>query len=144
MKSGWPGVSMRLTVTSSIANDTTADLIGMPRCRWRASVSVWVLPSSTLPIWSMTPAAKRSRSVRVVLPASTCARIPKFSVCTKRHVLYEGTSDGHERCSHALLLGSEWNYPYESPAQQGFLGPQRALGNPTRSRAVNCFLVDKL
>src|SRR4029077_18713017 len=87
-------------------NETTADLIVMPRCRSSARVSVWVLPSSTLPIWSMTPAAKRSRSVRVVLPASTCARIPKFSVYTKRHVLYRGTSDGHERCSHALLLGS--------------------------------------
>ena len=44
MKSGWPGVSIRLTVTSSIANDTTADLIVMPRCRSSASESVWVLP----------------------------------------------------------------------------------------------------
>jgi hypothetical protein len=35
MKSGWPGVSIRLTVTSSIGNDTTADLIVMPR--WRSS-----------------------------------------------------------------------------------------------------------
>ena len=57
MKSGWPGVSIRLTVTSSIANDTTADLIVMPRCCSSASESVWVLPSSTLPISSMTPAA---------------------------------------------------------------------------------------
>ena len=57
MKSGWPGVSIRLTVTSSIANDTTADLIVIPRCRSSASESVWVLPSSTLPISSMTPAA---------------------------------------------------------------------------------------
>ena len=57
MKSGWPGVSIRLTVTSSMANDTTADLIVMPRCRSSASESVWVLPSSTLPISSMTPAA---------------------------------------------------------------------------------------
>src|SRR2546430_2080869 len=57
MKSGWPGVSIRLTVTSSTANDTTADLIVMPRCRSSAMESVWVLPSSTLPISSMTPAA---------------------------------------------------------------------------------------
>ena len=57
MKSGWPGVSIRLTVTSSMTNDTTADLIVMPRCRSSASESVWVLPSSTLPISSMTPAA---------------------------------------------------------------------------------------
>jgi hypothetical protein len=26
----------------------------MPRCRSSARVSVWVLPSSTLPMWSMT------------------------------------------------------------------------------------------
>ncbi len=57
MKSGWPGVSIRLTVTSSIANDTTADLIVMPRCRSSAKESVWVVPSSTRPISSMTPAA---------------------------------------------------------------------------------------
>jgi hypothetical protein len=31
MKSGWPGVSIRLTVTSSIAKETTAALIVMPR-----------------------------------------------------------------------------------------------------------------
>ena len=57
MKSGWPGVSIRLTVTSPTVNDTTADLIVMPRCRSSASESVWVVPSSTLPTSSMTPAA---------------------------------------------------------------------------------------
>ncbi len=57
MKSGWPGVSIRLTVTPPTTNDTTADLIVMPRRRSSASVSVCVLPSSTLPISSMTPAA---------------------------------------------------------------------------------------
>jgi hypothetical protein len=40
MKSGWPGVSIRLTVTSSIGNETTADLIVMPRCCSSASESV--------------------------------------------------------------------------------------------------------
>jgi hypothetical protein len=40
-----------------MANDTTADLLVMPRCRSSARKSVWVLPSSTLPISSMTPAA---------------------------------------------------------------------------------------
>ncbi len=58
MKSGWPGVSIRLTVTSSsMTNETTADLIVMPRWRSSARVSVCVFPSSTLPISSMTPAA---------------------------------------------------------------------------------------
>ncbi len=57
MKSGWPGVSIRLTVTSPIANETTADLIVIPRWRSSASESVCVVPSSTLPTSSMTPAA---------------------------------------------------------------------------------------
>ena len=44
MKSGWPGVSIRLTVTSSTTNDTTAALIVMPRRRSNSSVSVCVSP----------------------------------------------------------------------------------------------------
>ena len=47
MKSGWPGVSIRSMVTSSTANDATADLMVMPRARSSASESVCVLPSST-------------------------------------------------------------------------------------------------
>jgi hypothetical protein len=38
-------------------NDTTADWMVMPRWRSRASVSVWVVPRSTLPTRSMTPVA---------------------------------------------------------------------------------------
>jgi len=113
MKSGWPGVSIRLTVRSSTANDTTADRIVMPRCRSRARVSVWVLPSSTRPIVPMTPAANSSRSVRLVLPASTCATIPRFSALTKRHVLMAGNDSflaGHERWAHDALLVS-WRSP---------------------------------
>lgn len=49
MKSGWPGVSIRLTVRPATSNDTTADLMVMPRCRSRSSESVCVLPSSTRP-----------------------------------------------------------------------------------------------
>jgi hypothetical protein len=63
MKSGWPGVSIRLTVTWSIENEATADLIVIPRCRSSASESVCVVPASTLPISSMMPAASSSRSV---------------------------------------------------------------------------------
>ena len=85
MKSGWPGVSIRLTVTSPMPNDTTADLMVMPRCRSSASVSVWVLPLSTLPISSMTPAANSSRSVRLVLPALTWARMPRLRVLGCAH-----------------------------------------------------------
>src|SRR5580658_10669836 len=73
----------------------------MPRCRSSTMVSVWVLPSSTLPISAMTPAANSSRSVRLVLPASTCARIPRLRVLTERHVPWIGRKcqlDEHERC----------------------------------------------
>ena len=57
MKSGWPGVSMMLTAKSPMRNETTAALIVIPRRRSSSSVSVCVVPRSTLPISSMTPAA---------------------------------------------------------------------------------------
>jgi hypothetical protein len=38
----------------------------------------------------MTPAAYSSRSVRLVLPASTCAKIPKFNVRITRPVIQMG------------------------------------------------------
>jgi hypothetical protein len=56
MKSGWPGVSIRLTLIPPTANEATADLIVIPRWRSRARESVCVVPSLTLPGWSMTPA----------------------------------------------------------------------------------------
>src|SRR5205823_14402498 len=62
--------------------------------------------ASTRAIWSMAPAAWTSRSKSVVLPASTCAEIPKFSVRrTMRHTLRIGRKalrDGHERWAHLL------------------------------------------
>jgi len=63
--------------------------------------SVWVVPASTLPTRSMAPAEKRSRSVRVVLPASTCARMPRLSVRMGPHAFQGGDHllAGHE-CSH--------------------------------------------
>src|SRR3712207_5163287 len=81
----------------------------MPRFCSSARESVWVLPSSTLPISSMTPAAYSSRSVKVVLPASTCARIPRFKVPIELHVLQIGGSyllNRHESSAHLLLLVS--------------------------------------
>ena len=55
-KSGWPGVSIKLTQVPSTVKDATADLIVIPRCRSSASESVCVVPSSTLPGSSITPA----------------------------------------------------------------------------------------
>jgi hypothetical protein len=46
-----------LTVTPSTVNDATAARIVMPRWRSIAMVSVCVVPRSTLPTASMTPAA---------------------------------------------------------------------------------------
>jgi hypothetical protein len=104
MKSGWPGVSIRSTVTASApeptVNETTADRMVMPRRRSRSEESVWVLPSSTLPISSITPASWSSLSVRLVLPASTWATMPRLSVRAKRHVLRWGGGCGHARSTH--------------------------------------------
>src|SRR5215469_15890938 len=96
---------------SPTGNEATADLIVIPRCRSSGSESVRVVPASTLPSRSITPEANSSRSVRVVLPASTCARIPKLSVfCDTRHTLRigpKGHLDGHERLAHlpSLAIG---------------------------------------
>src|SRR3954454_15568494 len=112
MKSGCPGVSTTLTVVPSSGNDTTAALIVMPRRRSRARLSVWVVPESTDPGSSMTPARCRSRSVRVVLPASTWARMPRLSKrvggrdCT-RGPFEVAELDGSVRCSH---LGASWDH----------------------------------
>src|SRR5258708_22807191 len=60
----------------------------------------------------MTPEVYSSRSVRVVFPASTCARIPKLSVFRDtRHTLRigpKGHLDGRERLAHlpSLTIGS--------------------------------------
>ena len=101
MKSGWPGVSTRLTARSPTRNEATADRIVMPRSRSSSSESVWVVPASTLPTRSIAPVVKRSRSVRVVLPASTWARIPRLSVRMGPHAFQGG---GHllagHGCSH--------------------------------------------
>ena len=113
MKSGWPGVSMTLTSTSPSGNPTTAALIVMPRRRSSARLSVRVVPASTDPGRSMTPAWCRSRSVRVVLPASTWARMPRLSErldgCDgTRGPFEEVDADGSVRCSHlgTSLLGT--------------------------------------
>jgi len=104
IKSGWPGVSIRLTVVSPMANETTAARIVMPRARSSAKVSVCVLPASTLPTASMTPASKSRRSVRVVLPASTCASIPRFKHRIQLHDLTKVEAlRVHDGRLHAIL-----------------------------------------
>src|SRR5258708_15542864 len=69
----------------------------MPRRRSMSIESVRVVPASTLPSSLMAPASNSRRSVRLVLPASTCARIPRLSVC-KGQLLQESGRDC-QRCS---------------------------------------------
>src|SRR6476620_11802168 len=77
----------------------------MPRARSNSIVSVWVVPLSTLPTDRMTPVSKRMRSVRVVLPASTCARIPRL-IIAMRHAFVEDALDCWtlQRLPHWTLL----------------------------------------
>src|SRR3712207_7906340 len=60
-------------------------------------------------------------SVRLVLPTSTCARMPRLRVCTKRHVLdYRGGGSGvggHERCCHFTLPGGPRSEEHTSELQ---------------------------
>src|SRR5215208_5191300 len=77
----------------------------MPRARSSSNVSVCVVPLSTLPTDVMTPVSKRMRSVRLVLPASTCARIPRVTTAM-RHTFVEEASDHWtlQRLPHGTLL----------------------------------------
>src|SRR5918995_6297126 len=77
----------------------------MPRARSSSIVSVCVVPLSTLPTDLMTPVSKRMRSVRLVLPASTCARIPRVTTAM-RHTFVEAASVRWtlQRLPHGRLL----------------------------------------
>jgi hypothetical protein len=74
-------VSSRLTWRSGNPNAATALRMVMPLRRSISPVSVCVVPASTLPSRSVTPVACSSRSVRLVLPASTWATMPRLMVC---------------------------------------------------------------
>src|SRR6516225_9481902 len=87
--------------------------------------SVRVVPASTLPGSGMTPASNSSRSVRLVLPASTCARIPRLRV-RNGQLLQESGRDwwqGSCRTHHGYLL--------DKPSADNPLPPSPAsLRNP--------------
>ena len=57
-----------------------AEVIVMPRSLSWAIQSITAVPSSTPPILYIRPAIYKTRSVTVVLPASTCAIKPIFLI----------------------------------------------------------------
>lgn len=107
------------TETPSPTNDTAAGLIVTLCCRSSAKVSVWVLPCSTLPISSVTPTAMSGRSVKLVLPASACAKMPGWKIPV-RIAFVEETADHWtlQRLPQVTLLSrGPWSEPDEKPAQ---------------------------
>lgn len=85
-KSTWPGVSIRLIRCPSQSQLTAAAKIVMPRSRSCGSKSVTVVPSWTSPRLWVAPVRNRNRSVTVVLPASTWARMPRLRTRSVRWV----------------------------------------------------------
>ncbi len=75
-KSAWPGVSTRLIMQPFRHIRTAAARTDMPRRFSTGRESVWAVPLSTLPASRMAPVRESSCSVRVVLPASTSAKMP--------------------------------------------------------------------
>ena len=71
-KSAKPGVSMRLSLTSSTLQGARANDMDMWDLISSGSKSLTVVPSSTLPGREMVPVAKRSDSASVVLPEPLC------------------------------------------------------------------------
>jgi len=66
----YPGVSIRLTLTSLCSKKATAVLMVIPRSISSSSKSVTVCPSSTLANRLTAPLSKSSAETRVVLPVS--------------------------------------------------------------------------
>ncbi|MGW7522390.1 heme-binding protein [Streptomyces sp. NPDC054783] len=90
----------------------------------------------------MTPAAYSSRSVRLVLPASTCARIPRFRVRevvrTECHVLQvDGDSFrvGHELSAHRSA-------PWSQRAASASLAHRTSGGEGISARPLAMAVVD--
>lgn len=83
-KSTCPGVSIRLMRCPAQSQLTAAAKMVMPRSRSCGSKSVTVVPSWTSPRRCVVPVANRIRSVRVVLPASTWARMPRLRTADRR------------------------------------------------------------
>ncbi len=77
-KSTWPGVSIRLIRWPSQVQLTAAAKMVIPRSRSCGSKSVTVVPSWTSPRLWVLPVRYRIRSVTVVFPASTWARMPRL------------------------------------------------------------------
>src|SRR5512145_1197316 len=84
VKSTWPGVSMRCTSCPCHSKLVTADVMVMPRSRSSSIQSMTASPSWTSPILCVLPAAKSSRSVSVVFPASMWAMIPMLRMARIR------------------------------------------------------------
>ena len=80
LKSAWPGVSISVTCRPAWLNAIAAARTDMPRVRSIGRVSVCAVPLSTLPSVRIACAWYSMRSVSVVLPASTCANMPRLSM----------------------------------------------------------------
>ena len=93
-KSTWPGVSMRLSRCPSHSQLTAAAKIVIPRSRSCGSKSVTVVPSCTSPRLCTAPVRNSTRSVTVVLPASTWARIPRLRTRDRERRGRISTHDG--------------------------------------------------
>src|SRR5688572_7208095 len=85
---------MMLMRWSAQVQVTAAAKMVMPRPRSCGSKSVTVVPSCTSPRLYVAPVAYRIRSVSVVLPASTCARMPRLRVRARLVVLVRMVASG--------------------------------------------------
>ena len=91
--------------------------------------SVTVLPVSTLPALLITPALSNIRSVRVVLPPSTCARIPMFRILFKYlqkvNQNFEFNQSEHEQTKNnaASSLPSNMHQDFQFQISEYFWSP---------------------
>ncbi len=89
VKSTWPGVSIRWMRWSCQSQVTAAARIVMPLRFSMGWLSVRAVPSWTSPIVWMRPVWNSTRSVSVVLPASTCAMMPMLRMRSMSNLLIQ-------------------------------------------------------
>ena len=80
-------------------NEATALWMVMPRWRSRARVSVCVVPPIDAAKGGDDARLEEDAFGEVVLPASTCAKIPRLSVAKSR-ILHVDRSGRHEKAAH--------------------------------------------
>ena len=112
-----------MTWVSPWSSTACDEKIVMPRSRSIALVSRCESPSSTRPRLRMRPTLNNMASANVVLPASTCAKIPTTACFDMALLLLQATSPSHAATG---VLVPHWMIQFTSRRAKRALSPDQA------------------